>query len=76
MSSEPFKAMADQIDHNEAGGFAGAFVIAPPGAEPHRMLFLNPSADAAIFWGTLKTVVDMALAELAQQQGGQFAPRR
>lgn len=76
MSSEPFRAMAEQIEHNAAAEFAGAFVLAPPGSESHRMLFLTPTGDPAIFWGTLRTVVDMALAEIAQQQGGQFAPRR
>ena len=75
MSSEPFRAMAEQIEHNADAGFGGAFVIQPPGGEPLRMLFLNPSPDAAVFWGTLKTTIDMALAELAQQQGGQFTRR-
>jgi hypothetical protein len=76
MSSDPFKAMAEEIDHNAAANFGGGFVIVPPGGEPLRMLFLSPSPDQAIFWGTLRGVVDMALAEIAQQQGGQFAPRR
>jgi hypothetical protein len=76
MSSEPFKAMVEQIERNDAGAFGGAFVIQPPGAEPLRMLFLNPNADAAVFWGFVRTAVDMALAEIAQQQGGQFPQRR
>ena len=76
MSSTPFKEMAEQIDHNADAGFAGAFVICPPNGEAQRMLLLNPSADPAIFWGTVKTVVDMALAEIAQQQAGQFQGRR
>lgn len=76
MTSAPFKEMAERIDHNADGGFAGAFVIVEPGGEAKQMLLLNPSADPAIFWGAVKTVVDMALADLAQQQGGQFAGRR
>lgn len=76
MSSAPFKAMADQIDHNADGGFAGAFVIVEPGGEVKQMLLLNPSADPAIFWGAVKTIVDMALADLAQAQQGQYGNRR
>ena len=77
MSSEPFKEMAQQIEHNGDAGFGGAFVIQPPGGgEALRMLFLNPNADPAVFWGFVKTTIDVALAELAQQQAGQFAPRR
>jgi len=76
MSSEPFKEMAAEIDHNANAGFGGAFVIQPPGgAEALRILFLNPNPDPSVFWGTLKTTVDVALAEIAQQNGG-FAPRR
>lgn len=76
MSSEPFREMAVQIEHNAEAGFGGAFVICPPGSDPLRMLFLNPSPDPAVFWGTLKTTIDMALAELAQRDGGQFGGRR
>ena len=77
MSSEPFSEMAAQIQHNSEAGFGGAFVICPPGGgEALRMLFLNPSPDPAVFWGFVKTTIDVALAELAQQQAGQYGGRR
>ena len=70
----PFRRVADKIDINRANGFAGAFVIVPPVGEPQDMLLLDSqeSANPVIFWSTLKTRVDIALAELdeAERRGG------
>ena len=76
MSAEPFKEMAARIEHNAATEFAGAYVIVSPDGEAKEVLILNRKADAAQFWSLLKVTCDIALAELAQQQAGQFAPRR
>lgn len=59
-----FTTMAQKIKMNAAQGFAGAFVIYPPGAEPVSMLFLDEKADAGLFWSSLKSRVEMAIAEL------------
>jgi hypothetical protein len=70
----PFRRVADKIDTNRTNGFAGAFVIVPPVGEPQDMLLLDSreNANPVIFWSTLKTRVDIALAELdeAERRGG------
>lgn len=75
--SEPFRRVAEKIEINKDNGFAGAFVIVPPEGEPQDMLLLDSSASPVIFWSTLKTRVDIALAELdeAERRGG-FGGRR
>ena len=78
-NAEPFTVMAGKIVANMHNGFAGAFVIVPPGGEPKDMLILDSKANPAIFWSTLKTMVDIALAEIeAEQRQGQggFGMRR
>ena len=62
-----FSNMADRIKHMSAspaaGGFGGAVVIVPPGsADPIEILMLDPHADLAMFWGTIRTKIDIALA--------------
>ena len=67
---DPFTAMAARIDLNKDQGFAGAFVIQPPGDDPPlSLLLLNNEPDPAVFWGTLSTYVQAALTRLAQPQG-------
>ena len=76
MSSAPFKEMAERIEKNAEEGFAGAYVIVSPDGDGKEVLILNRKADAAQFWGLLKVTCDIALAEIAQQQAGQFQGRR
>lgn len=78
--SAPFTEMAARIELNAEQGFAGAFVIVPPGEEPnpHVMLMLNNSESPAMFWSTLQTTCQLALQEIAQQeeQAGGFGGLR
>ncbi len=61
-----FHAMADNIDHNGGSNFGGACVIIPPenGGEPIELLILDLKADPAQFWATIKTRIEIKLAEL------------
>ncbi len=57
-----FQEMAEKITHN-APFVGGAVVIVPPaGAEPIELLMLDPHADLAMFLGTIRTKIDIALA--------------
>jgi hypothetical protein len=75
-ASARFRAMADAIDHNAATQtFGGAVVIIPPvnAGEPIEMLVLDLKADPAQFWSTIKTRIEIKLAELDEQQRKQQA---
>ena len=76
MSSAPFKEMAERIEKNAEKALPGPIVICRRTAMAKSMLILNPQSRRGEFWGTVKDVVDMALAEIAQQQAGQFQGRR
>jgi hypothetical protein len=72
-----FRSMANKIDLNTSSGFAGAFVIVPPDGDPQDLLLLDSNANPAIFWSTLKTRVEIALAELdAQERQTGYGGRR
>lgn len=69
--AQPFRQMADRIAHNaEAAKFGGAVVIVPPegGGDQIEVLFLDQAADAALFWSTLKSKVQMVLEQLADRE--------
>lgn len=80
MASSPaelFRAMAERIERNDPAEFAGAILIVPPPNrdgredEPIEVLFVDPSRDVAMFWGTLRTKVEREGAQataLAEQQ--------
>ena len=69
-----FRAMADAIDHNAAGAtFGGGCVIYPPTGDPIEILMLDNKADLAQFWSTIKTRIDIKLAEIDEQQRNQQA---
>ena len=62
-----FSNMAERITHMSgspaSAGFGGAVVIVPPSpGEPIEILMLDPHADLAMFWGTIRTKIDIALA--------------
>jgi len=68
-----FEAIAVQIRLNRDAKFGGAFLVIPPGdAEPFSSLMLNQD-EAAIFWGAIKSLGEVALGTLEaanrQQQG-------
>ena len=64
-NSEPFRKMADRIEHNLESGFGGACVIIPPtgAGEPIEILMLDNSADLAQFFSTVATRVQRAVDE-------------
>jgi len=68
--AEPFEAMAQTIRHQEdTSPFGGAVVAVPPGG--HQMIFslnLDPTANVAQFWATLKSRCEMQLAELSEAE--------
>lgn len=67
-NAEPFTKMAQRIEHNSDAKFGGAVVIVPPVGEQIELLMLDEAADAAQFWGTLKTRIQFALDKLEEQQ--------
>lgn len=69
-AAERFKAMAAAIEHNGDATFGGAVVIIPPpnGGEAIELLILDLKADPAQFWSTIRTRIDIKLAELDQIQ--------
>jgi hypothetical protein len=78
--SKPFVDMAALIDLNNTDNYGGSFVIMPPGedAKPSVMLILDNSGDAATFWGSVMTRVQIALEELkqAEDKSGGFGGMR
>lgn len=68
-----FANMADRIKHMGSSpalaGFGGAVVIVPPtGGDPIEILMLDPHADLAMFWGTIRTKIDIALANAESEK--------
>lgn len=68
---------------NAGPSFSGAIIIIPPGdGKPIELLLLDNRQDPALFWGTVKSYVDTAIADLqeAERNGGQasgaWSPRR
>lgn len=58
-----FAAMAARITQNASQPFGGAVVIIPPGTgQTIELLMLDPNSDLAIFWTTIRTKIDIALA--------------
>lgn len=76
----PFRRVADKIDLNISNGFGGAFVVVAPDGSVHDLLILDSNATPAIFYSTLQTRVQIALAEIEDQQRsgplGGFGGRR
>lgn len=68
MHHEPFADMARKISENENNGFSGAIVAVSPSGEKIELLLLAGTADEALFWSTLKTQIDIRLAQLAQSE--------
>ncbi len=71
-----FESFAMQIRLNKDAKFGGAFLVVPPAdAEPFSSLMLNQD-EPGVFWGTMKSLVEMALAEIDGAQRQQGFPRR
>ena len=69
-AAQRFTAMAAAIEHNAGATFGGAVVIIPPpnGGEPIELLILDLKADPAQFWSTIRTRIDIKLAELDENR--------
>jgi hypothetical protein len=75
--ADRFRQMADRIEKNDAEPFAGAVLIIPPGdGVVVEMLNLDPSPDAALFWGAIRSKADEAVADLQAQARQQQSFRR
>ena len=68
--SDRFRTMAAAIDHNANSTFGGAAVIIPPdnSGSPIELLMLDAQANPAQFWSTIKSRIDIILAELDEKQ--------
>jgi len=66
--AEPFRVMAERIEHNDSASFGGAAVIMPPGGQPIELLLLDPNADAAQFLATIATRIQVLVKEIENQQ--------
>lgn len=65
----PFRNMSQRIEHNEQGGFGGAFVIVPPdGAAPMETLILDATSDAAQFFMLLQARITTRLKEIEEAE--------
>lgn len=78
MSSDSFRKMAEQIDHNAQSGFGGAAVIVPPGdsGEVIELLLLDSKGDPAQFLSTLMTRIQLMVQDLEAQRAQPGFPRR
>ncbi len=70
-AAHAFAEMARKIAENATNGFSGAVLAFPPDGDPVELLLLANAGDAALFWGTLLTQVQIKLSQLkdAEQQG-------
>lgn len=69
-----FSAMAQRIIHNSGATFGGAAVIvSPSGKAQVELLMLDEAADEAQFWATIKTRIEIRIAELNDMQRNQRA---
>ena len=77
IAADLLRAMADKIDMNAKNGFAGAAVIIPPSGNCISSLILDKNADLALFWSSIQTRLQIALAEIeeANRQGQAFGRR-
>lgn len=64
--ADAFREMANRIEKNDDADFSGAFVMVMPDGTVKQFLLLNPTTDLAMFLGTLKAQVDIAVREAAE----------
>jgi len=69
---DPFRRMADRIEKNADATFGGAVVIVPPSyaGDTIELLMLDAQGDAAQFWGTIATRIQIILKSLDDQRRG------
>jgi hypothetical protein len=59
-----FTDMARKITENANNGFSGAFVIIPPDGNAIDLLYLAGQTDAAVFWSTAKTMIEIEIGKI------------
>lgn len=70
-----FEAMAVQIRLNKGAKFGGAFLVVPPAdGDPFSSIMLNQD-EPSIFWSTVKTLADIAMAALDPRNAQGFGRR-
>ena len=76
--AEPFARMVERIHRNQADDFGGGYVIVSPTGDIKELLVLNNARDPAMFWSAVRTIADLAIAEIEQQAraGGNTFGRR
>ncbi len=79
--SDAFRKIADEIDHNEASDFAGAFCIVAPaieGEQPRvlRGLYLDSDKSGAAFWGIIGGRIKVVMDEIGELERKGQAFRR
>jgi hypothetical protein len=62
-----YHKMGELITHNADQQFGGAFVLTPPGGGSLESLFIS-EASPALFWATLKTIIEQQLAGIDEAQ--------
>lgn len=63
-----FDDMGRKVRENIMNGFSGAVMICPPVGNPIEWLIVAGDRDAALFWSTLKTQVEIRIAELRHHE--------
>ncbi len=80
--SDAFRKIADEIYHNEASDFAGAFCIVAPavneGDEPRiiKGLYLDSEKSGAAFWGIIGGRIKVVMDEIGELERKGQAFRR
>lgn len=76
-NSERFRKMAERIDHNKDAGFGGACVFIPPQGmgEPIEILILDSASEAAQFYSTVATRLQITLDKMQNQTAQAFGRR-
>ena len=69
-AAERFFQMRELLNRNSESTFGGAVVIIPPknAGEQIELLMLDSAGDAAQFWSTIKTRIDLVLDKLRDQE--------
>lgn len=66
--SSPFERMASEVKKFDAARFAGAAVLISPDGTVVEFLMQDITPDTPMFWGTLKTRIQIALEEAQNEE--------
>lgn len=62
------RKLADEVEKNDPARFGGCYLIIPPTGEERDLLILNAKQDVSLFWASVKTTCEIALAEMQDQE--------